>query len=91
MPNIDFNCSHCQHYKALPQNDSANWLCQKYDKEIDRRDPNWCVCRTWRPAPGSFPEELRQYFSEVAPGTLNHLKSKELYRTMPEYDLMALV
>lgn len=91
MPNIDFNCSHCQHYKALPQNGSPKWICQKYAKQIDHRDPDWCVCRIWRPAPGSFPEELRQYFSEVAPGTLNHLKSRELYRTMPEYELMALV
>ena len=90
MATLDFNCGHCRFYQPLTANGSSNWLCQKYDKQIDQRDPGWCVCRVWRPAPGSFPQELESYFSTVAPGALNHLKSKELYRTLPELQLMPL-
>jgi hypothetical protein len=90
MPNADINCRHCQFFKALPQNGDPQWECEKYHKKIEHRDPAWCVCKIWAPASNSFPPDLVEYFSEAAPDLLHHLKSKELYRTTPELELLEL-
>lgn len=90
MPNADINCRHCQFFKALSQNGVPKWECKKYHKKIEQRDPAWCVCKIWEPDSNSFPADLAEYFSEAAPDLLHHLKSKELYRTTPESELMEL-
>jgi hypothetical protein len=90
MPQIDFNCTHCSSFAPTNAEQSDHWVCTRYQKQIDRGDPDWCVCRVWRPAQGRFPSELLSYFTEVAPGALNHLKTRELYRTSPECELMPL-
>jgi hypothetical protein len=88
MLNSDISCKHCQFYASLSHNGSWKWECGKFGKQIDQCDPSWSVCRVWKPDPGFFPEDLLHYFSET--GSLSHLKSKELYRTFPELDLMPL-
>jgi hypothetical protein len=90
MPNADINCRHCQFFKDLHQNRTPEWECEKYHKKIEKRDPAWCVCKIWAPDSDSFPADLADYFSEAAPDLLHHLKSKELYRTTPESELMEL-
>ncbi|MFA6109350.1 MAG: hypothetical protein WDA75_11335 [Candidatus Latescibacterota bacterium] len=88
MLNVDISCRHCQHFSHFSSNGTTSWRCDEHEQKIERPDPDWCVCRSWRPDPTFFPTDLIQYLGDAGPVT--HLKSRELYRTYPEQDLMAL-
>lgn len=90
MPSGDFCCSQCDHFVLLSHTASDSWRCTRFGAEIDHQDAQRSVCRSWRPPADSASDELAEYLGRMAPGALRHLRSHQLYRTVPEHGLMPL-